>query len=209
MDLNKVKININFEIPISWFFGIWLILGGIVSVAIYYTSTQEESILRIVEAAKFFLIVAGAGFVAVTVYCQWKTLFLNVKQMEYQTNFEKKRLALELLMRWDSDYMETKRVHYRKFQSERKNKSEKEIVALINKETDYRNSVLDMANYFEDVCQAIRNDIADEEMLKYGLQPLLQTIKKTYDPWFKHLKKDDPEVFEHYKPYFELLTRWR
>ena len=209
MDLSKVKIDINFGIPISWFFGIWLILGCIVSVAIYYTSTQEELILRIVEAAKFFLLVAGAGFIAVTVYCQWKTLFLNVKQMEYQTNFEKKRLALELLMRWDSDYMEIKRVHYRKFQSERKNKSEKEIVALINKETDYRNSVLDMANYFEDICQAIRNDIADEKMLKYGLQPLLQTIKKTYEPWFNHLEKDDPEVFEHYKPYFELLNRWK
>lgn len=209
MDLDKVKINIDFDIPILWIFGIWLILGFFVSVAIYHTHTNDNLILRIVDATTFFLLVAGAGFVAITSYCQWRTLFLTAENLSQQNEIEKKRIALELLIRWDSDYMETKRVHYRKFQSEREDKSEKEIVDLINGNIDYRNSVLDMANYFEDVCQAIINDIADEEMLKYGLQPLLQSIEKNYKPWFKYLEKDNRELFEHYKPYFELLKRWK
>ena len=209
MALDRIKINVDLDIPIFWFFGIWLILGGIVSVAIYCTSIQEELILRIAEAAKFFLLVAGAGFVAVTVYCHWKTLFLNVKQTEYQIDSEKKRFALELVRRWDSDNMAKKRYYYRDIRSLRRNKSDGDIIDLINEDPNQRNSILDIANYFEDVQQSIKNDIADEEILEYSLKPLLQSIKKTYEPWFDDLKEADPEDYDQFKPFLELLHKWR
>jgi hypothetical protein len=206
-DISRIKVNIGFKIPILYFFGSWLVLGIIISVAIYLSSTKDP-ISRIVDTATFFLLVAGGVLVAVTTYCQWKTVIMGVDQAEYQICMARNKAALDVLRIWDSENMEKERIYYRELREIRGTISNEDLAKLINENPEYRNAILDIANYFEEVYLAIDKCEANEDILSIGLKPLLQSIKKTYDPWFKYLQETDRGYYDQFEPFFKLLEIW-
>jgi hypothetical protein len=230
-DISKITVNLAYDIPIMRFFVGWLVIGIIISLAIYVSPQNDpDPISRFVDAATFFLLVAGGGFVAVTTYCQWKTLFIGVIQAEHQAKqaecqtkqmeclvkyaecqniIERNNAALGILRIWDSANMEKERTHYRELRRLRVSKSDEEMVKLVNEKSDYRDAILDIANYFEDVSLAIDSGVVNEEILASGLRPLLRSVKRTYDPWFKYLYDEDIEYYNQFTPFFNLLERWK
>jgi|GEM_PF-4553478 len=206
--IEKVPINLHFNIRVSWLMILWLLSGIILGIAVYFSTSEGGFISKFVEGAKFFFVFAGAGFLAFTSYCQWRTSLENLEFIEDRLSFDRKKNALEYLAKWDSDQMCIEREYYRKTRAQRKELSDIEILKNILADDQHRNALIDIANFFEDVSQAITAEIADEDILQKGFSPLLKSIKKTYEPWFTHIKMNDPEYYQQFAPFFNLLQRW-
>ena len=146
---------------------------------------------------------------AFTAYCQWKTSLLNLKFLEENQKLEKKKVSLQLLAKWDSDQFKEKRNFYRATRRIRCKLTDEQLVAEVESNEMHRNSLLDIANFFEDVEQSIRHNIADEKILQDGFKPLVISIRETYEPWFEMLKNRDKKYYAQFGPFFNLLEKWR
>lgn len=206
---NKIPIKLNLELPVPLLLYVWICFAFIVSVLVGYSLAQLGLIERVIEAAKFFFIVTGGGFIAITSYCQWHTSLSTLNTLHDQKELEKTKTSLLILAKWDSDQMTNEREYYRRMRRLSMSKSSIEVSEEIEKDEIHRNAILDIANFFEDVEQAINYQVANEEVLKNGFQPLVASIKATYDPWFNKLAKDDPKYYKQYQPFFNLLERWK
>lgn len=166
-------------------------------------------VTRLIEASKFFFIVSGAGFLAFTSYCQWQTSLLNIEFLKSNQELEKKKVSLQILGKWDSDQFKEKREFYRNTRRNRDNLTNQNLIDEIDANSIHRNSLLDIANFFEDVEQSINFEIADEQILQHGFKPLVSSIKETYDPWFSTLRSTDIKYYNQFKPFFNLLEKWK
>jgi len=167
---------------------------------------KEENII---ELLKLFFIITGAGFVAFSAYIQWKIALETISYNQGQVKFQKDKLALDLLVRWDNEEMKNSREYYRETRKTAYKLSRDELIKLINDNKEHSNSLVSIANYFEDIEQAINYKLATEEILKDGLQPLVHTIADTYQVWFENLEEFDKAYFKQFNAFTNLLTRWK
>lgn len=196
-------LNVNFNIKLSV---VLLLIGWIVSAVIYLAFFSEENT---VEKLKLFFIINGAGFLIFSTYIQWKISLETISFNNKQLKFQKDKLALDLLVRWDNEEMKYSREYYRETRKTANKLSKDEIINKINEDKAHTNSLVSIANYFEDIEQSINYELATEEILRAGLKPLVNSIADTYAIWFQNLKKDDEAYYKQFGAFMNLLDRWK
>jgi len=202
----NVTLRFNFiYIMIGWiffsFFTVFILYG--------FESKNIDDFSKKIELVKLFFILVGAGVTILTIYVQTVTSKKTLLLMQNQEDIEKKKVSLSYLAKWDSNEFQEKRIFYRGMRGERNSLGAVEFVKKINETESYRNALLDIANFFEDIEQAIINDIADEALLKNGFQPLVSNIYSVFSDWFKDFKNTDQNYHSQFAPFFNLLEKWK
>lgn len=209
LSLSK-NVSFNLKINFSYTIFLWIIFSSIVSFFIYkIDSTKTDDFTKNLEIAKFFFILIGAGIAILTIYIQAVTSEKTLQLMQSQEDIEKKKISLSYLAKWDSIEFKERREFYRSMRVQKQECGISDFISSINNNQTFKNNLIDIANFFEDIEQAIIHDIADEPILKNGFQPLVSSINSTFYDWFQNLKSTDLKYYNQFMPFFNLLEKWK
>ena len=199
----EIVIRVTFQIAVA----IWLLASIGLCIYLYFQSTGRFT--KLFQVTQLFFITIGFGATALAVYIQSVTSKRLLQLQLQEREAGKKKYSLDMLRHWDGPDFKQERDAYRHMRLHKSQVSNDDFIREIDCDAAQKNAILNIANLFEDVQQALACGIADEAVLANGFAPLVSSINWTYSVWFDHLKSTDHRYYDQFQPFFNLLERWK
>lgn len=188
------------EFPI----GISLILALLVCAAglVFWWYPRLHDILSFLGSA--FAMAAGV----VAAYYIGKTLQITVTQRDEALNSEKVDKAFSFIQRWNTAPFEERKA-WRALIETLKAKTAPQITAALQAGAD-RALLVDVLNFFEEMCLAMNESLADEETLIKFFRDMLETYYSLFGEWINQQRTDhhrpSPRVYIQFE---QVAKRWQ
>ena len=163
---------------------------------IAYTSTPPSNSSIFIEVTKtVFLCLGGLGVIL--------PLYINATNSIESRACEKIENTFSLIEKWDDPHLFSARKLTREIRDTRSSLSDNNLVEKIKGDDELKQSVILVANYFEQVRFSVINKRIDVEQFKSTLGPVIKDILKRFEPYFKTLGQQHVDDFKQLE---ELLS---
>jgi hypothetical protein len=156
---------------------------------IAYTSTPPSNSSIFIEVTKtVFLCLGGLGVIL--------PLYINAMNSIESRAGEKIENTFYLIEKWDDPHLFSAIKLTREIRYARSSLSDDDLVKKIKDDDELRQSVILVANYFEQVRFSVTNNRIDVKQFKSTLGPVIKDILKRFDPYFKTLGQQHVDDFK-------------
>jgi hypothetical protein len=150
-----------------------------------------------------FIMIGGLGVILPTYLNIWQSLENSEIRKE-----EKRYLIIEntfkLIEKWDDKLFFDARKYTRKLKDNENSLSPDQILQQIHNDSDLRQSIILLLNYFDDVRISIKHERIDKEIYKSTLGSVVIDICKRFDVF---IKTEDQESQNDIKELLAYLTK--
>lgn len=171
----KIKWLIFITIIVLWIFG-----GIGVLIHISQISTDADKFLDLVKTG--FLILGGLGVILPTYLNIWQSLESS-KIIEERMEFDKLENAFRLIEKWDDNSLLKARQFTREIKELRDSISNNELIRRVNNDSELKQSVIMVFNYWEQVRVSIERGRANESLIKDALNCVFIDMYERFRPW--------------------------
>lgn len=130
-------------------------------------------------------------------------LYINATNSIESRAGEKIENTFSLIEKWDDPHLFSARKLTREIRDARSSLSDDDLVKKIKDDDELRQSVILVANYFEQVRFSVINNRIDVKQFKTTLGPVVKDILKRFEPYFKTLGQQHVDDFKQLE---ELLN---
>ncbi|MEB7712773.1 DUF4760 domain-containing protein [Kluyvera cryocrescens] len=165
----------------------WVIIAfcslGTIGLALFaYMSEPPAGSSVVMEVMKtVFLCLGGIGVIM--------PLYINATSAVEGRTVSKIENTFRLIERWDDPHLFAARKFTRDIGEKRKSLSDKKLIKEIRSDNEVKQSVILVANYFEQVRFSLINDRIDAKQFKSALGAVVLQIIERFMPYFKTLSK--------------------
>jgi hypothetical protein len=192
-------IELKFPIGISVILFLLVCLGGLVFW--YYPHLRDE--------LTFFGVAFGMAGGVVAAYYIGQTLRITVAQRDEQLGADRINKAFSYIHRWNAAPFE-ERKQWRALVERLRAKPEPEDIAESLRSGPDRALVVDVLNFFEEMCLATNEGLADEETLLKFFRSMLEGYYAMFADWINENRTDHlrprPRVYIQFE---QIAKRWQ
>lgn len=190
---HSIEYNIRISAP-YWLIALVAILASIIGYLIYGPQDID----------KFFTFTAAAIAVCATVISSVYAA-KQYQETKNKISFDKKLHAYNIASKWNSELMTESRKILRSCMHEVKSgKLTNEQLKSLYMENEVE--ISQVLGFFEEICVAIKNDIADEDFLYDQIRSALCSYERIFKDWIDIIRNDQPAALEWTE---KTAHRWR
>lgn len=189
-------VKVEFPLGISVILTLAVIAAGLV----FWFYPRFHDILSFLGSA--FAMAAGV----IAAYYIGKTLQITVTQRDEGLNSEKINKAFSFIHRWNTAPLEERKQWWALLEQLRSGKSGEEVYQILSV-IENRTMVVEVLNYFEEMCLAVNEGLADEATLMKFFRSMLENYYSLLSDWINRQRTDRTRPRPRVYVQFELVAK--